>query len=150
MKKTKTKLGDGDKNREDKLYEKFRDFRCRNGAIGFLYSKINRGFELVEYYNNPYYNAQSRLEAEGYETLEDGSMRKENLTINESCFKNEESCIVLSFFMWDINDDYFDLRTVGTRPFEVKDMDDLKNVIEYVKRKTPEICAIMREVEEKK
>jgi hypothetical protein len=151
-------MASGDKNMNRTRVSERKDlsktcskFRSRAGNIEFLYSSINRTFEVVQHYPNQYYGRKDEMvKNEGWTLEEDGSVTKDHVTISASCFDGPESGCVIMFVEFNLRDRYFDFETVGTRPFDIDDteMADLKMVIEYISKNVEKICEAIMEGEE--
>ena len=92
---------------------------------------------IVFWYPNEYYNAQKRLEKDGYEKLPDGSMSKKGvMTVHFSCFKNKFHNYVIADIEWNGAHDEFDVRSIGTRAFDLegKDFKDFKNILREIEK----------------
>lgn len=93
---------------------------------------------IVLWYPNEYYNAQKRLLKDGYRKLPDGSMSKDGvITIHFSCFEHKFHNYVVADIEWNGAHDEFDVRSIGTRAFDLdmKDFTDLKFVLREIERK---------------
>lgn len=92
---------------------------------------------IVFWYPNEYYNAQKRLEKDGYEKLPDGSMSKDGvITIHFSCFEHKFHNYVVADIEWNGAHDEFDVRSIGTRAFnlDTKDFTDFKFVLREIEK----------------
>lgn len=88
---------------------------------------------IVLWYPNEYYKAQKRLEKDGYVLLDDGSMSKEGvLTIHPSCFESKLCCYIVADIEWNRAHDEFDVRSIGTRAFDLK-KEDIENFRKLLK-----------------
>ena len=99
-----------------------------NIRIGNIECRFSQNrYEIVKWEINPYYRSEDRLVSEGYEKVEypDGSFsfKKEYHNINESCFKNPESCYTISTLEFDEKEYCCELRSVGNRLLKLKKQD---------------------------
>ena len=92
---------------------------------------------IVFWYPNEYYNAQKRLEKDGYVKLPDGSMSKKGvMTVNFSCFENKFLCYTVADVDWHNGHNEFDVRSIGTRAFDLesKDFADFKDILREIEK----------------
>ena len=86
-------------------------------------------WEIVQWYQNPYYGREQEFEKVegGYKPID-----SKNCFIDETCFVNPEICCVIASI--EENDGEFSIRPVGFRPWELEeeDMKDLKKVINMI------------------
>ena len=95
------------------------DFECRSS----IYREDE--YEMVKWQVNKYYGQEKFLvEWEGYEKVEnengDWGLRKDNHTINSSCFKNPETCYVIAQLKLNRPEPDVDMETVGSRLLELE------------------------------
>lgn len=91
--------------------------------------------EIVLWYPNEFYKAQKRLANDGYRKLPDGSMSKDGVVcINFSCFEHEFHCYTVADIDWHNDHDEFDVRSIGTRAFDLegKDFTDLVGILRKI------------------
>lgn len=100
----------------------FRSTRSWNGS--FYY-------EVVMYYPNGYYGHEDDYV---FDEMRQMYHYKDNefCFIDPSCFKHEESCYTLARFEKNSDDEY-DIRSIGSRPFEIspKDITDYVACVKY-------------------
>jgi hypothetical protein len=103
----------------------------RIGNLEYL-AKTN---EIVLWYPNEFYGAQKRLAKDGYRKLPDGSMSKDGVvTVNFSCFEHEFHCYTVADIEWHGDHDEFDVRSIGTRAFDLegKDFTDFNGILRKI------------------
>ena len=94
----------------------------RVGNIAFEYSDVNERYVIVEYYQNDYYGKLEEYILDGYK--QNGRFLKApGHSIEISLFHREELKCVIADFMR--GDGFYDLQTVGERPFRLSDDDFL-------------------------
>lgn len=79
-------------------------------------------YEMVKWYENPYYGKEQEYIDNGYEKVEypgGWGLRSDHTTVNESCFKNPESCYVVAFLIINKGEPDVDMQTVGSRLLEL-------------------------------
>lgn len=94
----------------------------------------NRNNRIVLWYTNPYYGSEGRLISEGWTKDNYGSFHKGNSHINNSCFKNKESCITIAYVEEDTDEYTTKLVSVGERLLSLtkQERKDFFKVYEYM------------------
>ena len=77
-------------------------------------------YEVVKWSPNPLYGKKEDYKAVDKLTGE-VSYGKNGITYSESCFAHPESCYVVSFVSWNPNEGWWEVREVGTRPWQLDD-----------------------------
>jgi hypothetical protein len=81
--------------------------------------KWQKTYEIIKWQPNSYYGKKDQMIADGWEYAErpDGSwsLRKQNRSVDGSCFANPESCFVIAWLKWDTDERSVDLESVGSR-----------------------------------
>ena len=91
--------------------------------------------EIVKWYPNEYYNSQESMKKDGWIFDDDGSAHKDSFTVDGSMFKNEFNQYVIAYVEWNRAHDEFDIKSVGTRAFELdkENEKDFKTVLRLIK-----------------
>ena len=91
--------------------------------------------EIVKWYPNEYYNSQESMKKDGWIFDDDGSAHKDSFTVDGSMFKNEFNQYVIAYVEWNRAHDEFDIKSVGTRAFELdkENEKDFKTILRLIK-----------------
>lgn len=81
----------------------------------------NDKYEVVKWFPNPMYDKKDEYRVEN--ELGEVEYVKNGVNYSESCFKHPESCFVVSFVDWNAHENWWEVREVGTRPFEMNEND---------------------------
>ena len=107
-------------------------------------------YEIVKWYENERYGKEQQLVEEGYvkEVYKDGSwgLKKDNHTINESCFKHPESCYVIAWLKPNYGEPDVDMETVGSRVLDLE-ADELDLFMQVYRLANSMILGQMKEEE---
>ena len=101
-----------------------RKFALRIGTIEIreVLDKKFHEYEVVKWSPNQLYGKE-----EEYKTVDEltgvVSYKKNGVNYSASCFKNPETCYVVSFINWDAHEGWWDVDEVGTRPWQLEDED---------------------------
>lgn len=95
----------------------------------------NRYEEIIKWYPNEYYNSQESMKKNGWIFDDDGSAHKDSFTVDSSMFKNEFIQYVIAYVEWNRAHDEFNIKSVGTRAFELdkENEKDFKTVLRLIK-----------------
>jgi len=88
--------------------------------------------EIVRWFPNGYYGKRESMLNDGYVENGNGSLTKENFTVDGSCFENPETCCSVATIIWNNSHDEFDVKSVGTRAFDL-DETDRKNFMKTLR-----------------
>lgn len=108
----------------------------KNIKVGNIEYKVEKE-EIILWYPNDYYKSQKRLRRDGYKMNSDGSMTKDGvITIHPSLFKDKMHCLTIAFINWDHEHDEFDVKSVGTRAFELNEDNEktFKEILNKIKK----------------
>ena len=82
-----------------------------------------REYEIIKWEKNTHYGTEKELLDKGFERVEyengDWGMRKDNYTINSSCFKSPYSCYVIAWLEPNPEEPDVNLVSVGSRLLEL-------------------------------
>ena len=73
-------------------------------------------YEIVKWYKNKYYNKRDEmLSKEWEETIEGWGITNGSYTIDNTCFKNKESCYTVASLYLNFKEPDVNLKSVGSR-----------------------------------
>lgn len=109
--------------------------------IGNLEYNPEKNEDIVLWFKNEYYGNEKNLLKEGYTKDDEGNFKKGCVTIHSSCFEHEFNCYVVATIIWNKHHDEFDVKSCGTRIFDLEDNDykNFKKIIKFIEEKNNEI-----------
>lgn len=111
---------------EETISKKCKEFKLRIGNLGiskagYLCEEPSHpSYHINKFQKNPHYGKEDE-----YEWSEDGSYAYKPESpywrINKSCFEHPETCYAIAEFEYDEHEDFYEIRFVGDRPFDLNE-----------------------------